>query len=145
MCQPCVVALILLWVFYLETALAPAGSWGITEGIRQPHKEPVRYPPSQIWSWRNPEGAASQLSPWNSNVTDGKKCFPSAGQTVTNAMWCTEGERERIKIPQQDNTPLEHMDLPKPCQMRKQVQVRRHQGNMKKEKKNREQISCNSS
>lgn len=68
-------------------------------------------------------------------MTDGKKCFPSAGQTVTNAMWCTEGEGERIKIPQQDNTPLEHMDLPKPCQMRKQVQVRRHQGNMKKEKK----------
>lgn len=38
------------------------------------------------------------------------------------------------KIPQQNNTPLEHIHLPKPHQMVKKVQVRRHQGNMKKKK-----------
>lgn len=45
-------------LFYLETALAPAGSWGITEGIRQPHKEPVRSPSFPNLELKEPGGCS---------------------------------------------------------------------------------------
>lgn len=93
-------------------------------------------------TWRDPQGVASQLSPWNSNVTDCKNCFLTAGETVRKCCMVFKRGKEGNKkknIPKFNNSPLEHIHLPKPQTVR-QVQVRRHQGNMKKKKKRRNKL-----
>lgn len=88
---------------------------------------------------KGPGGCSIAAQPQYNNGTDCIKCFLTVGETVRKCcVMCKRGERKGIKKSHNKNNPipLDRIHLPKP-QMVKQVQVRRHQGNMKKKKKER--------
>lgn len=117
-----------------DALLAPSGSCRPNAGIAI--QSLWCHLPFQNRSWRDLEGAPSQLSLRNNNVTDCKNYFLTMGETVRRCcVMYKRREEGNKKIPQWNKTAFEQIHLPKAHQMVKQVQVRRHQGNMKKGEK----------